>query len=289
SRIEREYEASDQRRYFIPCPHCGHMQWLRFERLIWDKGRPETAEYLCESCERRIAEHHKTAMLAGGEWRSTAECRDPHVIGFHISGLYSPVGWLSWSGIARDWEAAQGNDAALKAAKNTLLGETWQERGEAPDWKQLYDRPRDHSLGTVPAGGLILTAGGDVQIDRIEVDVWAWGRGLESWLVDHVVLEGNTSGSDVWNELTKLLGATWQHEGGASMQIARLAIDSGDGRTTSQVYSWVRRFGGGVAVAIKGVDGFDRSAPVDGPSYVDATEDGRKIRRGVKLWRVAGA
>jgi phage terminase large subunit GpA-like protein len=135
----------------------------------------------------------------------------------------------------------------------------------------------------------VLTAGADVQPDRIEIDIWAWGRGLESWLVDHVVLEGATAGSDVWNDLTKLLGATWQHEGGAVMQIARLAIDSGDGRTTSQVYSWVRRFGGGVAVAIKGVDGFDRSAPVDGPSYVDATEDGRKIRRGVKLWKVAGA
>jgi len=288
SRIEREYEASDRRRYFVQCPHCGTMQWLRFERLRWDKGKPETAEYACEACERGIAEHHKTAMLAGGEWRATAECPDPHVVGFHISGLYSPVGWLSWAQIAREWEAVQGNDAALKAAKNTLLGETWQERGEAPDWKRLYERPRDHALGIVPAGGLVLTAGADVQPDRIEIDIWAWGRGLESWLVDHVVLEGATAGLDVWNELTKLLGATWQHQGGAVMQIARLAIDSGDGRTTSQVYSWVRRFGG-VAVAIKGVDGFDRSAPVDGPSYVDATEDGRKIRRGVKLWKVAGA
>ncbi len=73
------------------------------------------------------------------------------------------------------------------------------------------------------------------------------------------------------------------------MRIARLAIDSGDGRSTSQVYAWVRKFGAGVAVAIKGVDGFDRSTPVDGPTYVDATEDGRKIRRGVKLWKVSVA
>ena len=43
SRIEREYLASDQRRFFVPCPHCGAMQWLRFERLRWDKGQPETA------------------------------------------------------------------------------------------------------------------------------------------------------------------------------------------------------------------------------------------------------
>jgi phage terminase large subunit GpA-like protein len=289
SRIEREYEASDRRRYFVPCPHCRFMQWLKFERLRWEKGRPDTAEYVCEGCERGIAEHHKTRMLASGEWRATAECADPHVIGFHISGLYSPVGWLSWAQIAREWEAAQGNDAAMKTAKNTLLGETWQERGEAPDWKRIYERMKDHALRTVARGALVLTAGADVQHDRIEVDVWGWGRGLESWLVDHVVLEGDTSQAAVWDDLTRLIGMEWRHEDGAPMRIARLAIDSGDGRSTSQVYAWVRKFGAGVAAAIKGVDGFDRSSPVDGPSFVDATEDGRKIRRGVKLWKVSVA
>jgi phage terminase large subunit GpA-like protein len=89
--------------------------------------------------------------------------------------------------------------------------------------------------------------------------------------------------------LTALLSAEWKHEDGAPMRIARLAIDSGDGRSTSQVYSWVRRFGAGIAVAIKGVDGFDRSSPVDGPTFVDAAEDGRKIRRGVRLWKVSVA
>jgi phage terminase large subunit GpA-like protein len=289
SRIEREFEGTDQRRYFVPCPHCGHMQWLRFERLIWEKGRPDTAEYVCENCERGIAEHHKTAMLARGEWRTTATGADPFVVGFHISGLYSPVGWLSWAQIAREWEAAQGNDAALKTAKNTLLGETWQERGEAPDWKRLYEREKEHALHAVPWGALVLTAGADVQHDRIEVDVWAWGRGLESWLVDHVVIDGDTSRQTAWDGLTRLLAAEWMHEGGAPMRIARLAIDSGDGRSTSQVYGWVRKFGAGVAAAIKGVDGFDRSSPVDGPTFVDATEDGRKIRRGVRLWKVSVA
>jgi phage terminase large subunit GpA-like protein len=289
SRIEREFEGTDQRRYFVPCPHCDHMQWLRFERLIWEEGRPESAEYVCENCERGIAEHHKTVMLARGEWRAIATAADPFVIGFHISGLYSPVGWLSWAQIAREWEAAQGNDAALKTAKNTLLGETWQERGEAPDWKRLYEREKEHALRTVPWGALVLTAGADVQHDRIEVDIWAWGRGLESWLVDHVVIDGDTSRQTAWDHLTRLLAAEWKHEGGAPMRIARLAIDSGDGRSTSQVYSWVRKFGAGVAAAIKGVDGFDRSTPVDGPTFVDATEYGRKIRRGVRLWKVSVA
>jgi phage terminase large subunit GpA-like protein len=93
SAIEREYEASDQRRYFVPCPHCSHRQWLRFEQLRWDKGQPETAAYICESCDTAIAEHHKTWMLEHGEWRAMITDGAGKTAGFHLSSLYSPVGW----------------------------------------------------------------------------------------------------------------------------------------------------------------------------------------------------
>ena len=111
------------------------------------------------------------------------------------------MGWTSWSDIARSWEDAQHNDAASKTAKNVLLGETWMESGEAPDWQRLYDRRESWKAGIVPAGGLFLTAGADVQKDRIEIDVWAWGRGLESWLIDHVVIEGGPGQPASWSEL----------------------------------------------------------------------------------------
>src|SRR5262249_34719084 len=154
SRIEREYEASDQRRFLVPCPHCGAMQWLRFERLRWNEGRPETAAYVCEACEQRIEERHKTAMLAQGKWRPTAISTDPLTVGFHVSSLYSPLGWLSWERIARDWLAAQGSDEAKRSFKNSVLGETWVESGEAPDWQRLYERRETGwQLGTVPTGG----------------------------------------------------------------------------------------------------------------------------------------
>ena len=152
SRIEREYLASDQRRFFLPCPHCAAMQWLRFERLVWDKGEPDSARYHCEACDGAIGEQHKTAMLAGGEWRATAIPQDPHAIGFHISALYSPVGWFSWSQAARDWEAAQGDARAIKTFRNTVLGETWQEQGEAPDWERLVERREDFSWAWCPRG-----------------------------------------------------------------------------------------------------------------------------------------
>ena len=285
SRIEREYEASDQRRFFVPCPHCGHAQWLKFDRLRWQKGRPETAEYHCEGCDAAIAEHHKTAMLEAGEWRATAVATDPGTVGYHLSALYSPIGWLSWERIVRSWEAAQGSDEAIRAFKNTILGETWVESGEAPDWSRLYDRREAWKPGIVPAGGLFLTAGADVQKDRIEVDVWAWGRGGTSWLVDHIVIDGGPDHQGAWAELTKLLDRTWPHQNGAHLRLAKLAVDTG--YEAPAVYAWSRRQGVAQVASVKGVEGFNRSSPVSGPTYVDVTDAGKRLRRGARLWTVA--
>ncbi len=296
SRIEREYDLSDQRRYFVPCPYCGAMQWLQFERLRWTKGQPEAARYVCEHCEEPIEERFKTQMMDeanGACWMATADdgtravAEAAGVVGYHINGLYSPLGWLGWSEIARSWEEAAGNDAALKTLKNTVLGETWQERGEAPDWQRLYERRERWVAGKVPERGLFLTAGADVQKDRFEIDVWAWGRGLESWLVDHVVIEGGPADPVAWAQLSAFLGQTWLHENGANMQIGKFAIDTG--YESAAVYSWARQQTGAQVVPIKGVEGFNRTSPVTGPTFVDATEGGQRIRRGARLWTIATA
>jgi phage terminase large subunit GpA-like protein len=137
----------------------------------------------------------------------------------------------------------------------------------------------------VPDGGLILTAGADVQKDRIEVDVWAWGRGLESWLVDHLVIDGGPESAAAWSTLAALLGRTWPHALGGQQQLARLAVDTG--YEASAVYAWARRQGLSQVAPVKGVEGFNRASPVSGPTYVDATEGGKRIRRGARLWTVA--
>ncbi len=173
----------------------------------------------------------------------------------------------------------------LKTFVNTSLGETWMESGEAPDWRRLYDRRGRWPAGAVPKGGLFLTAGADVQTDRIEVDVWAWGRGLESWLVDHIVIEGGPEHAETWAGLAALPARTWPHASGAHLQVARLAIDTG--YEAPAVYAWSRRQGFAQVAPIKGVEGFSRASPVSGPTYVDATEAGRRIRRGARLWTVA--
>jgi len=139
----------------------------------------------------------------------------------------------------------------------------------------------------VPMGGLFLTAGADVQKDRIEVDVWAWGRGLESWLVDHIVIPGGPDDPACWDKLTALLGRTWTHEKGAIMTLAKLAIDTG--YESAAVYAWARKQGIAQVAPVKGLEGFNRATPVSGPTFVDATVNGRKLKRGARLWTVTTA
>lgn len=285
SAIEREYEASDQRRYFVPCPHCNHRQWLRFEQLRWDKGLPATATYICEACDTAIAEHHKTWMLEHGEWRAMGEGK---TAGFHLSSLYSPVGWRAWRDIATAWEAAvskeSGSAAAIKTFKNTELGETWVEEGEAPDWQRLVERREDYQIGSVPEGGLLLVGGADVQKDRIEASVWAFGRGKESWLVEHRVLMGDTARDAVWKRLAEMLAESWTHASGAALPLARFAIDTGF--ATQEAYAFVRACRDSRVMAVKGVA---RGAALIGtPTAVDMTQGGKKLRRGIKVFAVAG-
>jgi len=284
SRIEAAYEDSDQRHYWVPCPHCSEYQTLKFAQLRWPKGEPRLAVYVCEHCGREIQDHQKHWMLPRGQWRS-ASPGPGKAAGFHLSSLYSPVGWFSWADAAEMFTEAQRNPALLQVFVNTVLGETWKLRGEAPEWQRLYDRREDHRIGTVPRGGLFLTAGVDLQNDRIEVEVVAWGRGKESWSVDYQVLEGRTAEAGVWQKLTALLETHYPTEAGATLPIVKVAIDSG--YATPEVYAWARQHAGARGVVIKGDS--RAAAPVGQPSPIDVGPHGDRVRRGVKVWPVNGA
>jgi phage terminase large subunit GpA-like protein len=198
------------------------------------------------------------------------------------------VGWYSWERAAEDWEKAQQDVERLKSFVNLVLGESWQERGDAPDWQPLYDRREDYAIGAVPQGGLFLTAGADVQRDRIEVEVVAWGRGKESWSVDYRVLVGDTARAEVWRQLDQVLDEEFPHASGARLPIRVLCVDSGfNPRIT---YDWVRTHPQAswgpagaraphpkTAVAVKGTARADRL--ILGASPVDASK-----RRGTRLW-----
>ncbi|ACI98695.1 phage terminase large subunit family protein [Rhodospirillum centenum] len=289
SKIAAAFAAGTMERYHVPCPHCGEFQALRWgdgtgAGMRWSDGDPETAHYVCANgCP--IDESHKLDMLERGRWVAEAPFRGHR--SFHIWSAYCPLPGAAWPKLVAEFLAARKDRERLQVFTNTVLGETWVDRGEAPDWQRLYDRREVWEPGTVPAGGLFLTAGADVQRDRIEVSVWAWGRGRESWLVDHRVLMGDPFDAAVWRNLSALLAETFPHAAGPSLPITMVAIDAGDGVTMEAVKVWVRTAGPRV-MAVKGSS--QALAPILGqPSASDVNHRGKKIANGVKLWPVGSA
>ena len=281
SRIERDFDNSDQRFFWVPCPECEETQILKWTQIKYDNDDPATTRYECEHCGYGIKNHQKTWMLERGQWRA----RSPEVTkfaGFHLSSLYSPVGWFSWEDAVDRFLVAKKNEELLKVWVNTVLGETWTDKGEAPDWERLRERAEDYKIGDVPENGLVLTAGADVQKDRIEVEIVAWGKDKQSWSVEYKIFYGDPASSDLWKQLSELLQETLTHESGVDLPIMMLAIDSG--YATQEVYNWVRKQPASRVMAIKGVS---RSvAPLGSPSKVDVTYRGKKLRRGLRMWPV---
>ena len=181
SRTWQWWRQSTMSRYYVPCVHCGHMQWLRWDQLKWPVGKPKQAAYLCEECAALIDEGLKTDMLAAGEWRAEHPEREGEVAGFHVSGLYTPIGLGdTWAQHAAAWERAQGKQARLQVFYNTRLGEIYAGDRRALAWEDVKSRAEPYALRSVPAGVLVLTSHTDVQKDRLETQILGWGRGEQA-------------------------------------------------------------------------------------------------------------
>jgi phage terminase large subunit GpA-like protein len=281
SRIERLDEEGDKRVYEVPCPHCGEMQPLEFSQLRWPKDQPRQATYYCRGCAKAVPEAAKTRMLAGGRWRATAE-GDGVTIGFRLSSLYSPLGWFSWGEAAESYERAGKNPQDLQVFHNTVLGESFADSGETPDDHRLYERREAYPIGLVPKGAGALTAGADVQRDRIEVEILAWGPRRESWSIDYRVFYGDTSQPAVWEKMTALVDETFPSETGGSLQLAKLAVDTG--YNSLVVYSWARTMSSSRVMC---VHGDSRAAALLGASSViEVGPQGQRVRFGVRLWPI---
>ena len=273
SRIEYEYEQSDQRRFFVPCHDCGERQVLDWAHVKWTDGDPETAAYCCDACGVLWSDAQRLTAVAKGEWRATAPYTGK--AGFHLSEIYSP--WVPLEKMVRGFLDAKGNPELLKTWVNTSLGESWEDRGESLDQNVIYQRREDYGCD-VPGDALLLTAGIDVQRDRIEMEVVGWGDGEESWNVDYRVIPGDTARDEVWQDLENALSKTYSHETGTAMNVTSAVIDSGD--QTTRVYDFVKKSNHQRLFAGKGVSGPGR--PV---AKVSLSTSGVK-RRQVDLYQI---
>ena len=306
SRIETAYQASDRCRFHVPCPHCGEAQALEWgadqaHGIKWDRdpvtvaALPDTVRYVCRACGSEIREHHKPAMLAAGAWvpeRPGAQAG--RVRGFHLSSLYSPLGWLSWSELVIEWERAHsaaraGDVTLLRAFINTRLAETFEEQGDKADEHALRKRAEDIPLRVVTWGHYVMTMGADVQGDRLEAYLWAWGRGMERQLVDRAVFYGDPAipegeAGSPWTALTEYRRTPVLHASGRPVPILASFIDSG-GHHTQAVYDYARRHQHAHVYAVKG-SSIGGKAILGKPTDQDISWRGQRLKHGVKLWPI---
>ncbi len=294
------FAATDRRYYHVPCPFCGAEQRLEWPRLRWEKrddaAGPETAReleegarpvwYECSGCERRIEEWHKGTMLAAGRWIPEAPELSGRTRGYALSALYSPLGHYSWRQAAAAWVKAQGNEPKLRAFVNQTLGETFRSRIEPPEWEKLYRRRETYATGIVPEGAYVLTAGVDVQEDRMHVELVAWGPGLESWSVRYFVIPGQVERPEPWAALSLELRGLYplEVEPRVRLPIQACCIDSS--AFTATVYAWVAQERRPFLFAIKGDDRLRSVVGIPRSADTEIAGPVRGRRRGVQVWPV---
>lgn len=292
SRIADLFEGSDQRYYYVPCPSCGHMQTLEWERLHYSKDF-SLAHYQCAGphCDVLIEEYHKGEMLAKGEWRAHA-AGDGETVGFHLNALYSPLGWMDWKSLAKQFEKAKraqakGDLEPMQVFYNTRLAKVWDSAQEQTKAEVLIARARleMYSLGSMPAGVLMLTGAVDVQANRLELMVMGFGVGMERWVVDHQVIWGDPADERTWAVLDEKLKARYRHPCGIGLAILATGVDSG-GHHTDEVYQFCRVRRWRNIFAIKGASKPGRPVIAQRPSMVDVTWKGQTERNGAELWFV---
>ena len=230
SRIQTAYDESDQREFWVPCPHCVEPQRLAWRQVKWpgdlpDELKPAAARYHCEHCGAEWSEGQRHKAVQLGEWRAGRPFAGK--AGFRLSALYSP--WLSLAEGVRDFLAAKDDPTRLRTWTNTYLAEPFEEFYGAVEAEGLEaQRNAEWSeLDPVPAGVLLITAGVDVQDDRFELEVVGWGLGEESWSLRYQVIDADPSTDEAWRELDDALAQTFVTELGHELPIELTGIDTG--------------------------------------------------------------
>ena len=286
SRIERMFLQGDQRRYFVPCPKCNHMQYLKWPSMRCTDNDPATTAYQCESCSELIPHSKKRWMVERGEWRPTSPGNGKHV-SFHIWAAYSYSPNASWSNLVEEFLDAKTDAEQLKTFVNTVLGEVWEDEyaskiGASALLERAAKETYEHRI--VPASVLAVTVGCDVQDDRLSLSVWGWGREEEAWLLDRTKLYGDPSRTDVWKQLDEVLSAPFLSEDGVDFKVSICAIDSG-GHHTADVYSYARERAALGVIAIKGMSTKGKP-PLGKASKVDLNRKGQVVRKGAQVFPV---
>lgn len=278
SAIEDEMKLTDKRKWYAACHHCRGLIALDGEAWptvvipvdetkshpVYGKYDPERAYMVCPHCggvwsDAERALNARTAEANGGGWKPTAQFNG--LAGFYICDLMSSSPGASLPRLAEKYlqakhREASGDITGLIEFTNNQLGLPFRYKSPVPSEEELEARGEDYAELTVPWGGLRLTAGVDVQGNRIALTVVAWGRGEESWRVYWGELHGNPIDHDdaVWTDLETFLFRGYKHESGTEAFIEAASIDASDGNTSDAVYWFCRKHRHRGVMAIRGRD-----------------------------------
>jgi phage terminase large subunit GpA-like protein len=304
SAIDAEMEKTDIRLFYVPCHHCNESSPLVWENLrwhkdeakphsVWGKHHPETAHYVCPSCGGCWDDDERLDNISRGTWIATRPFNG--AAGFDgLNELYSPFPGAMMGKVVEKYLDAQkafeaGRPEKMITFYNSSLGKSYEYVSDVPAQSELEERGESYSEGTVPAAGIALVMGVDVQGNRLAIEVRAYGRDMESWLVLWTEEFGAPADRNdgVWKALDSFVDREYPRESGGTMTIEAVSIDSSDGQTNDAVYAWVRerRRAPVKAMAIKGRSGAAEifSLPA---SSIDARSDSKASKYGLRVYAV---
>ena len=286
SRIEKLFNQTDQRRYYVPCPICNHMQYLKWPNFECFNDDPATTIYKCEKCNGHIPPNKKRWMIERGEWRATAPYNGKHV-GFHIWPAYSYSPNATWPNLMEEYIECKKDQEQLKTFINITCGEVYEDEYHtkaSADGLAKRAAEETYKEGIPPKEVLILTLGIDVQDDRLSMSVIGFGRNEEMYLVDRKVIYGSPARADLWAQLDEVLQGKYTNEEGNELKIDTAAIDTG-GHYTQETYQYVREREQLGLIGIKGM-GQKGKPPLGKISKVDINYRGKVLKRGLSLYPV---
>lgn len=238
SRIDVEYELGTQEHWAHRCPCCGEYHTIEYNQIEDDN------RWHCPDCgyafdELSIKSSDQKYLVDNPD---ASGCRS-----FFIPGFYSP--WVSWAEIMREWREARGKPDLERVVYNTRFGRSYEQTGEISDSDRFGRRLEEYGA-EIPEGVRYLTAGVDVQADRLEYEIVGWGEGEESWGIVRGKIYCEPNDPRAWTELDDVLDREYRSKTSA-FKVMRTFVDSGF--MTSTVYEYCRRRARSGRFAIKGV------------------------------------
>ncbi|MGL5327843.1 MAG: phage terminase large subunit family protein [Peptostreptococcaceae bacterium] len=231
--VWKAFESADEQRYFyVPCPHCGKYQQLKFSQIKWPKDitpqdAQEMAYYECEKCKGKINDSHKMVMLRNGKWKATKKSSSRKKLGFHLNTLYSP--WVRFGDVAYEFLKSKDFPDMLQNFINSWLAEPWEDTQLKLNSNVVKERETEYEELVVPNEAQIITAGVDVQKRKLFYTIRAWGTKYTSWNIAHgEVLD--------FEDIEEIMNKIYKKKNGEEFQVGLCCIDSGD--RTEEVYDF---------------------------------------------------